>query len=893
MNERFRQLVEQFLRRIVIPRPLSITTISLVLTLVAGWYMIASWNISSDLESLLDEDSEAATAMQELDARVGSTSSLYAVVDSPETDANLEFAEAYAEHIRQLPSVTLAHFHNDKTFFEDHLLLYFDAGTLADLRADVERDIEEAKKRANPLFVSLDDEEGGGDDNSVEETLSEQRSELKHARYKEYLISDDGYSVTILVRFGNTSGGLANAGELVDEVEQIGRELEPSSYHPEMKLEFGGGLVDRSQQYQSVLEDVRLSGLVTILGVFLLIAVYFRRLRAAGLVLLPLIMSAVWTLALAFGLFGKLSTISVFIFAIILGLGIDYGIHLLSRFDEQYAARPDPVEAVVGAFTQTGLATALGAVTTFCTFLILAFAPSHGLSEFGMVASLGVVCTISAMFVSLPAMILTYDRSSGGGAAEGLLSGGSAEIEYEALGRVPTPGIVAGLTAAAVLTAASIAVLPHVEFEQSLSNVGELQPLWQSDPAGGGDDDGADPAAPRREATSRADRLAGAVAERARTVRRQIDPDSFTPRREQTTVGEKYTSATDGQMSSAPTVLLFDSAEAAERTHRHLEKQLEAGELETVRSVNSIYSFLPGGADEQKSRLEEIRRLEKTLASEDLSVLSDQKRERLERYEPSLEVASTVGIYDLPTWTKRLFREAGPEAREPSDGEEFAFEYVIYVESAVNGKDGVQARKFLDDLQSARRGADAEFRIASPASIYVATLDQVRHEGRYLIAIALALVFVMLIAVFRSFRRGLVAALPLTFGLLWTIALATVFGVRLDMFNVVILPAIIGIGIDDGIHFYMRYLESGRGSVRHTFETVGTTIVMTSLTSMVGFGGLTLADFHGVRSIGHLAVAGIFSTLLATVTILPTLLGLAERYGWDAIIADEPETDDE
>jgi predicted RND superfamily exporter protein len=570
----------------------------------------------------------------------------------------------------------------------------------------------------------------------------------------------------------------------------------------------------------------------------------------------------------------------VFIFAIILGLGIDYGIHLLSRFDEQYAAHPDPQDAVVGAFTQTGLATALGAFTTFSTFIILGMAPSRGLSEFGMVASIGVLCTLGAMFVTLPAMILSYDQSSAGGAAEGLLSGGSAEVDPDTLGNIGTPGINAGLAATAILTAGAATVLPHLSFEHILNHVGDLEPLWQSE-------EEADPRSESERAAAEAGGLARRVTERARTIREQTAPDSFEPKREQETTREKYNSATGSQMSSAPTVLMFDTADQARRTHHHLERKLEAGELETIRSVNSIYSFLPGTKREQKRRLEKIAAIDETLESEDLSVLSQKKRNRIDRYQQSLDVREPVDISNLPAWTKRLFKESGPEAREPREGEKFAFEYVIYVESSINGKDGYHARRYLDDLTGVRDELGVDFRIASPASTYVATLDQVRYEGRYLIAIALALVLVLLVTLFRSIRRGLTALLPLAVGLVWTLAVATVVGVRLDMFNVVILPAIIGIGIDDGIHFYMRYLESGRGSIGHTFKTVGTTIIMTSLTSMVGFGGLTLADYHGVKSIGHLAVAGIFSTLLATLVVMPTVLGLAERYGWTSITADE------
>ncbi|MFB6371791.1 MAG: RND family transporter, partial [Bradymonadaceae bacterium] len=854
MKDAFRHVVARFLRRFVVPRPLPITVVSLIVTLVAGWYVATSWNVSSDLESLLDEDSRAASAMRKLNERVGSTSSMYAVVDSPDTEANLEFARRYAEKLRELPAVTLAHFHNDKTFFENHLLLYFGVDTLERIHQRLASEIKRAKRKANPLFVELDNGNGADKNGTaaLEEDLSDNREGLAHNRYKEYLISDDGYSVTILVRFDSNSEGLVETGELVDRVEKVGRQLEPQSYHPNMKLQFGGGMIQRNRQYRSIVADVRLSALATLLGIFLLIAVYFRRLRATALLLTPLIMGAVWTLAVAFGLFGELSTISVFIFAILLGLGIDYGIHLLSRFDEQFAAHQNPVDAVVGAFTQTGLATAIGATTTLMTFLILAFAPSRGLSEFGLVAALGVMCTTTAMFVSLPAMILTWDRTTGGGATQSLF-GGSVDAENPTDVGIPqTHWLAGGLAAALALTAGAATLWPDLQFEENLHAIGELTPIWT------GDDDGSDTTTPRSNARQRATSRAEHIDEKATQIRREIAPDSFQPDREQTTVGEKYTSATQGQMSSAPTVLLFDSADEARRVYRHLQQKVDNGHYETIRSVNAIYSFLPGTPEEQQSRLTEISELRELWNSEDLSVLPKKDRKRLEPFERSIDVENRVDIRDLPVWTKRLFRETGEKAKPPAEGEPFAYEYSIYVTSTVDGNVGSEARRFLDDLEAARTATDSDFTVASPAAVYVAALDQIRQEGLQLILVAL---LVILAVVFSGPRPGLTAALPLVFGLAWTLGLAVLAGVRLDMFNVVILPAVIGIGIDDGIHFYMRYLETGRGSLRHTFRTVGSTIVMTSLTSMVGFGGLTLADYHGVRSIGHLAVIGIFVIL--------------------------------
>src|SRR5690606_12832853 len=127
------------------------------------------------------------------------------------------------------------------------------------------------------------------------------------------------------------------------------------------------------------------------------IAWYFRRLRAVVLVLGPLVLSVVWTLAVALLIYGALTTITAFIFAILLGLAIDFSIHLLSSYDGDRASGMSLPDALVATYTSTGKATALGAATAFGAFVVLSFAQFRGLSQFGVVAAVGVIAAALAM----------------------------------------------------------------------------------------------------------------------------------------------------------------------------------------------------------------------------------------------------------------------------------------------------------------------------------------------------------------------------------------------------------------------------------------------------------------------------------------------------------------
>lgn len=852
---------------------------SIVLTGLAIAVIATQWNINSDFKELLPRYSEAAIAMEEVGARVGSGSSLFVVIDSPDQEANLAFGATYAEALRELPEIALAHFHNDKTFFEDHRLLYVDVEDLEELHRQIQDRIREERRNANPLFVPLrrrnqEEETSSGIDTSQIEARYE---ELAHQDYREYLISEDGYSLTIVVRFVEASTDLTATNLLLDKVRRVGAQLGPENYHPEMVLEYGGGLVHRQAEYTSIVDDIQTSAVFTILGLFFVIGLYFRRLRAVALVLGPLMMSVLWTLAVAFLIFGELTTISVFIFAILLGLGIDFSIHLLNGYDRDRMAGLEPVAALIESYSSVGKATVMGATTTFATFVVLSFAQFRGLSQFGQVAALGVVMTVLAMVVVLPAMILSfqalrpYELDPNKTARE--LLGLDRIINEKNLSR--SAPLLLGFSAFLLVLAAF--QIPSIIFEENFRRIGEIDFPWQQEEVQEPED--------QRDAARQGRRLARTMAEQALRLREEVEPESFIPDRRQLNTGAKYTSALQGRQSSTPTLLLVDEAEEAYKLFRHLQAVQEAGGLETVSSVASIYAFLPGTLEEQEARLDVLFEIEETLET-DLGFMNAADRERLEELRGLLDV-EPITVYDLPLWAKRLFREAGPEARPPADGEEFAFEYLIYVNERIDHMIGEQARRFLGEVQRATEGVEVDVRIGSQSFIYTAMLDEIKEDGARMLAIAMVLVFVLLSLFLRSPFRAMVALIPLSVGMVWMLGFAAWFGIKLDFFNVIILPVVIGIGIDDGLHFYHRYLHQGRGSIIEVGYHVGSAVGMTTVTSIIGFGGLAITNYAGLQSIGYLAITGLLAAFLATVLVMPAFLWLLEKLKIQALLPKE------
>ena len=102
-------------------------------------------------------------------------------------------------------------------------------------------------------------------------------------------------------------------------------------------------------------------------------------------------------------------------------------------------------------------------------------------------------------------------------------------------------------------------------------------------------------------------------------------------------------------------------------------------------------------------------------------------------------------------------------------------------------------------------------------------------------------------------------------------------GIQFTLLNIMAIPLIIGIGIDDGVHVLHRYKIEGLSSMNTVFRSTGKAITISSLTTMLAFGSLVFATFRGYGSMGLAMFIGVGMCLLATVTLTPAILAISER----------------
>jgi hypothetical protein len=206
----------------------------------------------------------------------------------------------------------------------------------------------------------------------------------------------------------------------------------------------------------------------------------------------------------------------------------------------------------------------------------------------------------------------------------------------------------------------------------------------------------------------------------------------------------------------------------------------------------------------------------------------------------------------------------------------------------VQTPDTASARRVREQL----RGALNDAVVVNPRLAVEATVAKARGELWRTVGIAAGLVFIILLVFWRKILAVGLVALPMALGLLSTAGIMGWAGVHLNIFNFIVLPMLVGIGLDDGIHVLRRFAELGR--VPATLATTGRSILVTTLTTICGFGSLSLADYHVLQSMGLLAIAGVGACFFFSVTVLPAMLqlGLNRRFKTGSVPAREPKSEE-
>jgi predicted RND superfamily exporter protein len=218
----------------------------------------------------------------------------------------------------------------------------------------------------------------------------------------------------------------------------------------------------------------------------------------------------------------------------------------------------------------------------------------------------------------------------------------------------------------------------------------------------------------------------------------------------------------------------------------------------------------------------------------------------------------TISIQDVPADLRRKFV-----------GEDGRFLLQIHPKVDIWERDG--AEQFVTEL----RTVDPEV-TGAPVITYEATrlMERGYIQGT---AFALILVGILTSLMIRRLKESLLALLPLLIGLLWTIALMHLFGLKFNLANVWGLPLIIGTASEFGLNVVLSYMEGrGHGGPLVARSTV-MAVLLSGITTIIGFGNLMVATHQGIFGLGLLLTIGTACGLVTSLIVLPVILKLIRR----------------
>lgn len=150
-------------------------------------------------------------------------------------------------------------------------------------------------------------------------------------------------------------------------------------------------------------------------------------------------------------------------------------------------------------------------------------------------------------------------------------------------------------------------------------------------------------------------------------------------------------------------------------------------------------------------------------------------------------------------------------------------------------------------------------------------LEQSRQSLKRVSWIAFGILNICLLLDYRRWRPALAALLPTLLTFLLMRLFMRVLGMTFNPLNIMALPVILGIAVDDGVHLVHRYLEE-KGDINASLRGTGKSIFLTTLTSLISFGFLGFAHHQGLASFGQLLALGVTCSLTITLIALPRLL---------------------
>ncbi|TDJ53796.1 MAG: hypothetical protein E2O43_00730 [Nitrospina sp.] len=774
-------------RHITSKKPGLLLVCAALLTLVSLW-VASGLTYNPRLDNLLPLDLPLVKEFNRVIDKTGNTGPLVVVLEGLQRKEVPEVIDDLTERFRQVNDVYFVDSRLPVKFLKNRQLLFATQSDLKELEKVVAGAIEHARSSLTGFF------------GAVQDTYNPSQLQDLSGKYKifepmqPYYSGKSGKKYYIFIQ---PRGTASNTGFTKNFVRDVKSQIDQSGIQkkfPSLKIQLTGSMITRLEENRIIFSDLKRSAMVAVILVIFILAVYTKSFLSIALLLIPLVTSLSMTFALTRLIIGHVNIISGFLIAILTGLGINYGIHLYVRFKQELRKGKTSPEAAELVATQVGRSGFTAMTTTISVFSLMIFSDFRGFSEFGTIATIGIICSFLSYFFLLPALILCGDQIH-------WLRKPRPRLFYLRVSDIysRTPFFPAAMFV--LLLVFSLFLLPDIEFEH------DFRKLRGHSPA--------------------------------------ADIEAETTK--------------DFGFAFSPTVIMTPNKGDLFQIHQALQAIKEKyGDQSTIGIHHSLNLFSLREYESKKEILDRIR--DKLIKDRDILEISMGTR----RYGMLRRLVET-GPFDEKQIPDNLMKGFMAEDQ-----------YLVLVfspadKSFFDVRNIYQLQKEIHELKAKLAESRITVSVLNENLLAAAILDLVKEKGPQTLGLAMVLVFLILLWDFRSLRLAVKTFLPLFTGLALTGAMMSVFHIKLNFLNIVMLPSIVGIMIDHCVYLGHHILDYSRYQTIKSVKETGSAIILSALTTLAGYASLNTAHHAGVRSIAHIVELGIIICTVCALFMLPVL----------------------
>ncbi|MBX3359041.1 MAG: MMPL family transporter [Phycisphaeraceae bacterium] len=638
-------------------------------------------------------------------------------------------------------------------------------------------------------------------------------------------LSDDGRAILLSIGTVGDGGDYEAAGRTVDAVERLAAKTNSTG----LSVAMAGSAAIARETSRVIRRDSIVSVLASVALLYALFFLFYSR-WSAGLVIGGVaavgMLAGVGAVAVVVR---EVSPLAAMIAALLAGIGADYGVHFLSRYDGYRGEGQGSAAASVETARHMAVPIGTNCFTSIFGFMSLWPSTIKMLSDFAVMGAAGLLGAFLAVFVLMPAVLAVTDRRETHRAA------GRAMFNRFADGVVDRPRTCMGLSlailGAGVVAAAaqgfsigfeSDLTVMHPRPSKALDATSEVMRRFSRQGA----------LVPIEVRAAAADQLVGVAHDAARALTSPA-------------CREAGVTAVLGLGT-----LLPDPRQTAGRL-RMLDRLDPSRVIEAFDAAIAESQFEPKAYAGYRGVLAEI------LGSRRVPTVADVMRYRsvAERVFPA---ASLVGG-GQPTSTMLVVRLA-----EPLHDREQRRHTIAALRKAASGVRGGEVT--VAGIDAVSEELDAAARVGLPRAI----------------AISFGLVLLWLMIVFRRAVDVLLALLPLAFAAVATVAFIVATRQLFNPINTVAIPLLGGIAVDAGVFLVSVFRSDGatRAELRPHLRPTVHAISLSVGTTATAFGSLCISHTPAIQSLGLVSAVGIMASGVGSLLLLmPILIRRAPRAG--------------